>query len=356
MKIGIITHHYVKNYGAFLQMKGTYETLKAIYPEADIRVIDFVVQKHWIKNIIHVLHYRRGIDTPLTYIKKIKQLRVFTQYERSIPRTKKVKNPAEIKNLGLDMIIIGSDEVWNLHGSGYSPVKFGTGLEDSTIVAYAPSVGAVTSDSQYPQEIVSGLRNIDRVSARDSETVKFIDRVANRKSELMLDPTFLFNFDVEIAKEKVRGKDFEYILIYDCKLTKSMIEQLVSFAKSNKLKIIGAGDFKTFYDEVSINLTPYEWVNLFRNASMVITGTFHGTVFSIKYNKQVVCYPTEKNRINKISSLLSQMGLYDRLLRIGEESEMVPLLGKQMDYTFTNEYISKKQKEAFEFLGGNNNE
>lgn len=44
----------------------------------------------------------------------------------------------------------------------------------------------------------------------------------------------------------------------------------------------------------------YEWVDLFRNAEKVITGTFHGTVFSIKYNKSVLCYPTEKNRINKI--------------------------------------------------------
>lgn len=42
MKIGILTHHYVKNYGAFLQMKGMYETLQRLYPEAEVTVVDYV--------------------------------------------------------------------------------------------------------------------------------------------------------------------------------------------------------------------------------------------------------------------------------------------------------------------------
>lgn len=356
MKIGIITHHYVKNYGAFLQMKAMYETLKVIYPEADIRVIDFVIEKHMVKNIIHVLHYRRGTDTPSTYVKKIKQLQVFTHYEHSIPRTKKVKNPGEIKRLGLDLIVIGSDEVWNIKGSGYSSVKFGTGLEDCKVIAYAPSVGAVTSNSKYNQEIVSGLNSINKISGRDTETLKFVFRVSNRESELMLDPTFLFNFNAEIEREKIKNVNYPYILIYDCKLTDSMESDLIQYAKDNGFKIIGAGDNKTYYDEACINLSPYEWVNLFRNAVKVITGTFHGTVFSIKYNKPVLCYPTELNRINKIKSLLDQMNLQDRLLSVGGEAKMIPLIEKQMDYEFANTYIEMKKREAFGFLSGISNE
>lgn len=42
MRIGILTHHYVKNYGAFLQMKGMYETLQRLYPEAEVRIINYV--------------------------------------------------------------------------------------------------------------------------------------------------------------------------------------------------------------------------------------------------------------------------------------------------------------------------
>ena len=77
MKIGILTHHYVKNYGAFLQMKGMYETLQRLYPEAEVTVINYVNQKHWRRNIIHILHFRPGIDTLSTYVEKIRQLRTF---------------------------------------------------------------------------------------------------------------------------------------------------------------------------------------------------------------------------------------------------------------------------------------
>lgn len=84
MRIGILTHHYVKNYGAFLQMKGMYETLQRLYPEAEVTVINYVNQKHWRRNIIHILHFRPGVDTLSTYVEKIRQLRTFTKYERSI--------------------------------------------------------------------------------------------------------------------------------------------------------------------------------------------------------------------------------------------------------------------------------
>ena len=216
MRIGILTHHYVKNYGAFLQMKAMYETLRRLYPKAEIVVVNYVNPRNWQKNIIHILHFRFGIDTPATYIKKIQQLQTFTKYEHTIPRTHSVKSAEEIATLKLDLIVLGSDEIWNLCGSGYHPLKFGTGLEKQQTIAYAPSVGAVTEDTEVPAEVASGLKNIDRISGRDTETVKFIERVSGRNAEKMLDPTFLYNFDTDIKKDNIQPKPYKYILIYDC--------------------------------------------------------------------------------------------------------------------------------------------
>lgn len=350
MKIGILTHHYVKNYGAYLQMKAMYETVKKLYPDATVEIVDYVRGKHWRKNIIHVLHYRKSIDTPSTYIKKVKQLSCFTKYERSLPRTKKVRNAAEIKALKLDLLILGSDEIWNICGSGYHSLKFGYGLEDMNVITYAPSVGAVTKDTPVPTEVGQGMKNIKKLSGRDAETIKFIERVTKQEAAKMLDPTFLYNFDIDIQKENVQSKPYKYILVYDCKLTDSMIKDLREYADKNEYKIIGGGDYKTFYDDVTINLTPFEWVNLFRNAEKVVTGTFHGTVFSIKYDKDVVCYPTEKNRINKISSLLSDMGMSDRMLKLGNEVKLVEYLDIKPDYVHAHKYIEDKKNEAFAFL------
>lgn len=74
--------------------------------------------------------------------------------------------------------------------------------------------------------------------------------------------------------------------------------------------------------------------------------------FSIKYNKSVLCYPTEKNRINKIRSLLSDMKIASRLLEVGCEDDFIPLLDTPMDYTETRNYIAQKIQEADDFLTG----
>lgn len=234
MKIGILTHHYVKNYGAFLQMKGMYETLQRLYPEAEVTVINYVNQKHWRRNIIHILHFRPGVDTLSTYVEKIRQLRTFTKYERSIPRTRPVKTAKEIIDLKLDLIVLGSDEIWNLCGSGYHPLKFGTGLENQRTIAYAPSVGAVTEETAVPEDVLSGLKHLDRISGRDVESLKFVERACGRKAEKMLDPTFLYNFDTDIERENIKPKPYRYILIYDCKLTEPMVKQLQEYAQAKK--------------------------------------------------------------------------------------------------------------------------
>lgn len=338
---------------AHLVLLGDGELMDAMKEKAsNLGIKDYVNQKHWRRNIIHILHFRPGVDTLSTYVEKIRQLRTFTKYERSIPRTRPVKTAKEIIDLKLDLIVLGSDEIWNLCGSGYHPLKFGTGLENQRTIAYAPSVGAVTEETAVPEDVLSGLKHLDRISGRDVESLKFVERACGRKAEKMLDPTFLYNFDTDIERENIKPKPYRYILIYDCKLTEPMVKQLQEYAKKNDLKIIGAGDYKTFYDEGFIDLTPYEWVDLFRNAEKVITGTFHGTVFSIKYNKSVLCYPTEKNRINKIRSLLSDMKIASRLLKVGCEDEFIPLLDTPMDYTETRNYIAQKIQEADDFLTG----
>jgi len=74
---------------------------------------------------------------------------------------------------------------------------------------------------------------------------------------------------------------------------------------------------------------------------------------SMRYNnKSVLCYPTEKNRINKIRSLLSDMKIASRLLKVGCEDEFIPLLDTPMDYTETRNYIAQKIQEADDFLTG----
>ena len=138
-----------------------------------------------------------------------------------------------------------------------------------------------------------------------------------------------------------------------------MAKQLQEYAKKNDLKIIGAGDYKTFYDEGFIDLTPYEWVDLFRNAEKVITGTFHGTVFSIKYNKSVLCYRQHGNNVigakrisirKKIQMICQQNGsprakMIDEIIRLYGQDMKKEMLSKYK--TFASYPKSIKAKNYF---------
>jgi len=353
MKIGVITHHYVKNYGAYLQARGLTEILKKVYPDASVEIVNYVNRKHWIKNIIHILHYRNGADNLKTYSNKIRQLIMFSHYEHSLRISSPVKSAQEIKNLQYDLLVFGSDEIWDRQGRGFRPLKYGVGMRNAAkrMIAYAPSVGKVSGEEPLPLELKEGLKNFDAISARDVQTQIMVAQIGV-EAPLVLDPTLLYDFDCDLKEENTHNLPFKYILIYDCKLKEDQVESLTRYAQDNHLEIVGGGDYKPYYTKEYICLTPYEWVNLFKNAELVITGTFHGTVFSVKYKKNFISFPTEKNRIQKISSLLNVFGLTCRLLDGEDANLLVRMINTKVDYSNTETVMKKMYEKSIHFLEG----
>ena len=241
MKIGIITHHYVKNYGAFLQMKALYEMLKLLYPNAEIKIINYVNRKHWYKNILHVLHFRRGIDTIKSYTQKIRQLIIFSKYEHKIPRTKKVRTVKDILKLNLDIIVFGSDEIWNFGASGYSPIKFGYGLEEyrGKLIAYAPSVGLPKINNPNVQNrLRECIERFPYLSTREKSGSLLINKLIGRDVESVLDPTFLISCDEWLQFASNLGRNYgPYLLVYMLGRNESHWKSIYKIAKELNLNV-----------------------------------------------------------------------------------------------------------------------
>lgn len=91
--------------------------------------------------------------------------------------------------------------------------------------------------------------------------------------------------------------------------------QIFSYAKEHGLAVYGAGECDKRYSEVTVNLTPFEWVEMFRNAEFVFTGTFHGAVFSILNRRQFKVYLTNESRIKKVTALLSELQITNRPIK-----------------------------------------
>lgn len=111
-----------------------------------------------------------------------------------------------IEKLGLDYIIVGSDEVWNYRETkGNAKVKFGIGLNNEKLIAYAPSVGQ-TNDLEVPDYVKQGILKFKAVSARDALTEKLAENIRGEKIERVVDPTFLSKIPVEAKEELNLGK------------------------------------------------------------------------------------------------------------------------------------------------------
>lgn len=348
MKIGILTHHYIKNYGAFLQVYALQETLKKEFPNDEIYVINYIKKEHLFVNTAGWFRFNPKKDYLKTYFQKITIPLIFSDIEKKyLNTTKKVYNVEQVNKMNFDTIVIGSDEVWNYEDKkSYDAIKFGKGLTCKNIITYAPSMGK-SDANKLPLEALNGTKNIKAFSSRDDLTSDFIINVLKQKCTKVLDPTFLYEFHEYESEIVKKIKSEKYILMYYCdKLPNELKDKIIDYAKSNNFKIYGAGEYKNWFDYFKVNINPFEWCEMFRNAEVVFTGTFHGTVFSIKSKKQFFNYLAKPSRIKKVNSLLSQFDIGERSIENLENSTLI-------DYQKVFEIIQKNKSESCDYLINN---
>ena len=95
-----------------------------------------------------------------------------------------------------------------------------------------------------------------------------------------------------------------------------------------------------------MNIHPFAWVDMFRNAEYVFTGTFHGAVFSILNRRQFWVYLTNKSRIHKVRDLLNECGIENR--EIKEDFSFCEC--KMIDYSMVHERLNECRRRSMDFL------
>ena len=352
-KIGILTHHYIHNYGAFLQGYALQETLKNIYPEDKVYMIDFIKKTHSIKNILGWFRYNPKKDSIKSYAQKIKIPSIFTKIQKKYYNlTKKVKNANDLNNLNLDAIVVGSDEVWHFEDIANHPLKFGYGIKAKKLLSYAPSTGSSNVDiDNVPKYIKEGFKNFTALSARDDNAEKLIKNVLNVDATRVLDPTLLYEFPEYKSNFVDYIKSQKYILMYYCdKIPDCIKNNIIDYAKENNYKIFGAGEYKKWFTETFVDINPFEWVEMFRNAQFVFTGTFHGAVFSIKSRKNFYTYLTNPSRVKKVESILKQLNLENRIMNIDNYKDRFKQIEENINYNSVYKILDKEKKKSIDFL------
>ena len=357
VKVSILSMQRVVNYGSFLQayaLKKTIETNNAnvsfldILPGKKLEAIEKANRKRRYKDLL-----KRDIRQILgQHNQKIKFAAIYQEFAKQYLGLTEEKR----YDLKSDIAVIGSDEVFNCTTPspwGFSTQLFGEHLFANKIITYAASCGAttLTDIKQYhlENELSRALNNVSNISVRDENSYDVVKNLTSKKITRVLDPTFLYDYEKEINKIKVNEKDYIILYAYPARfLDKKEVQAVKEFAKKKNKKIIAIGFYQYWCDK-NLILTPFEYLAYIKKADYIITDTFHGTVFSVKYNKNFCSFVRDSNK-NKLDDLLEKFELKSR--KVKDINEMEEILEKPIDYKKVNDIIQVEKCKSLEYLNG----
>lgn len=343
-KIGILTLQYGLNYGGVLQCYALKEVLRNLGYDAVI--IDRIPD---------------GFGFP--YVLKRAFVHPFTQKEyagfrrnKLKPISKPIHSSEGLKALlkGFDACIVGSDQVWRKAVFSVNGDYFLQHIDLPKLnkLSYAASMGV--SEWEYtPEEtrvITSALSRFKAISVREKDAVELLREHCGLSSEFVLDPTLLATtqiYDPLLKKSKKDGNGSIVTYILDWTGNKkSIVEGIEKMMGKTSIDINpSVKKRQNLLQRITHKgVTVYDWVRLIATADYVITDSFHGTVFSIIFNKQFTTIGNPERGMVRFTSLLGLFGLNNRLVTD------IPKQQIEIDYTHTNDVLNQMREESNSFL------
>lgn len=375
MKIGIITILKVNNYGAELQAYATQAVLKKMGYDAEI--IDYLFYKN--KNYQRTkesaplfpfpvsVRLKEWLYPKLAWLKALSYRQANREREKRFldfhrENTSLSKTYYSIKELfsakmDYDVYMTGSDQVWNPGiYSSLAPYFLTFAPKGKPRIAYAASFGVDTIPDYAVDYYRKRLDEYEAIGVREENAVTIVQEIAGRRAEWVLDPTLLLTDKdwLKVAKSVDIPLKEHYILLYE--LTPcAYIRQLADFFRSQtgwQIVRICKNACREDKDESIINIIdagPAEFLHLIEQARLVITNSFHGTAFSINFNRDFyTILPLRKRNNSRQRSLLELFGLTERLLVEGSPFPDVEKVS--IDYSYTNKRLQEEQNKSIHYL------
>lgn len=355
MRIGIITIHRSPSYGGSLQAFALYKYLEK--KGHDVEVIDLLrpthkkyrdSYKHFhsrasfvskvcsvVKSFLHLSfnHYDKK-----TYNSK------FESFNKSIKLSKTYRSVDDLYNNPpiYDVYVTGSDQVWNPNQPYIIEPYFLTFVHRGCgkKISYAASVGLSILRPKEKKLFKHWIEQYDRVSVREQSIKEYLATFVNKSIARVADPTYLLDRHYWKSIAHKPNFEFPYILLFE--LGHNI--ELVNFCKrlsqqsGHKLIILGQKEPKSLGDDYMVvnDAGPLEFIGFIEKAEMVITDSFHGTIFSIIMETQnFFSYIAPGNKKgSRIIDLLFQHNISDHLL--------IPDL-KQTWAELSNNHLNKQE-------------
>jgi len=356
VKVGILTFHKANNYGAVLQAYALQETIRSMGHEVEI--IDYKqehISKKYRKIRINFSGFAPFIRSIASTIIHFRNLSIIGNNFNSFRKENLLISKESYDNLdkiyGYDAYISGSDQVWNLKLTGYDKSFFLDFNNKGKKVSYAASLGQDRISIEDKEFIRKYIDNFDSISVREASAQNILSSLTTKKITRVLDPTLLTDKQVW-NKFLTVNKYGEYILVYSVGQLNNIIRiaHETSEILDTKILFLTARRIQANLKQKHIHMKvicPSEFLTLLYNAKFIVTNSFHGTAFSVIFNKNFITIPHKETGARMIE-MLQLLNLKNRI--ITNENGVDNIIKNEIDYRLPNEILNNEKTESHDFL------
>ncbi len=352
MKVSFITMHCVQNYGSQLQTYATQELFKEYFD--DVEIIDYRRSDTYGEGLRNL--YAKGNLLKLLTIEPtiIKWKKVFGDFQKkylNLTKNTYKKNEDFEKNpISCDVLFTGSDQVWNTGWNNgiIEPYYLSFGTEKPKY-AFSSSFGKDKLADDEIDILRNRLSTFKRISVRESSGKDIIEKQLKLQSEVIIDPTLIYdgNFWRKLKSEN-RIKN-NYILIYSLRKNKELDKYAKEISRITKYPLYR---FCTRYDQIlrtgrKIVIPKIEdFITYIDGASYVITDSFHATAFSTNLHTEVIPIYPEKysGRIRSFLNLVKNERANPK--NFNDYS----VINTKTDFELTDKILNEEREKAKNYL------
>lgn len=221
-----------------------------------------------------------------------------------------------------DVFLCGSDQIWSVLCEKFDGYFF-LDFTSKPKISYAPSMGTTNIDEKTQDLIKKWLQNYVAISVRETESSLQLQNLTQRKVSCVCDPTLLHNRDFwhDFCKD-VQAPKNKYLLCYFLSDNLWYFEYAENLSKYLNLQLLLIPSKLKYCMHQYVykkEVGPKEFVALFKNANFVLTDSYHGSIFSVIFEKNFLYLKRFKNNDPnseniRIDTLFGKLGLNDQIV------------------------------------------
>jgi hypothetical protein len=374
MKVGILTLPLHDNYGGLLQAYALQIALTGLGHDVTVlrhrglkaRSVRQMIGQ-WVPGCLPVRlnnGTRCMLATRRKALKKISQnMRSFVEEQIQLTDVEYGEhNLAKLNNAGYDAFIVGSDQVWRPDYAGNIQAYFFSFIDNPSIrkIAYAASFGAAEWEfsSEETADCAQLLSSFNGVSVRESNAVDWCETKFQCDVDLVLDPTLLLGGE-HYKKFVTRPREGTYLCSYILDPAQNLNRAIDEYASTHGFSRISPMPESQYTNvgEAGLDRCIYpsmnDWLSAFYYSDVVITDSFHGTVFAVMFNKPFLTVMNKGRGAPRFESFLGKLGLLSRLVDSVENVDEVLANLPEIDWSLVDGKLEAWRQRSLDFLDQN---